>query len=596
MSSAINTILTATNMGCRRRPPRSENLASLAPVATDDEADSGNRSCKKSRYELELAQSPDRSSDREKRRLQRHVSSPSVDSILWKRTGHADAEEIRQRESFAQAVDGSRWWQNGWSPEPASGMAEQGNELARRKRASSLPSLAGSCVSARSGRVFLPSSGLRQESGAGASFGERFARSREAIQRKRSMQQAGIRSDHMVVVDEDCMDGESGFFPAAKRPRVAGAAVGQHGHFGEQGGGVWGKKAHAVLQDARRTRDTGNKNRSHRFLFLGDYVDRGMRSIDVVCLLYALALLPPQHAHTSAGGAHEQVIRQKIPTRAAFDDHSAPLSVLASSPRPRTELLPAPLVSLLRGNHECPCINRVYGFYDECKRRYSVRLWKCFVDSFNMLPVAAVVNDKIICMHGGLSPELQHLDDIRAISRPTAVPSEGLLCDLLWSDPDDEVLGWAANDRGISHVFGADVVDEILMRLNGEWVEEAGEWALQGGEEEDEQKGTTPPTAKVLEIEDVEMAVAPNQSPTSARAAAPRAARPRSNAVLPNIELIVRAHQVVQDGYEFFANRKLVTLFSAPNYCGEFDNAAAVLSVSNTLRCRLHVVKAKNVE
>ena len=103
---------------------------------------------------------------------------------------------------------------------------------------------------------------------------------------------------------------------------------------------------------------------------------------------------------------------------------------------------------LLRGNHECASINRIYGFYDECKRRYSIKLWKTFTDCFNCLPVAAVVDEKILCMHGGLSPDLQQLSQIQRIMRPTDVPDQGLLCDLLWSDPDKDVQGWGENDRG----------------------------------------------------------------------------------------------------------------------------------------------------
>lgn len=122
---------------------------------------------------------------------------------------------------------------------------------------------------------------------------------------------------------------------------------------------------------------------------------------------------------------------------------------------------------LLRGNHECPSINRIYGFYDECKRRYNVRLWKAFTDCFNCLPVAALVDDKILCMHGGLSPDLTNLDQIRAIRRPTDVPEQGLLCDLLWSDPSKNVMGWGENsERGVSYTFGSDKVAESLRKLD----------------------------------------------------------------------------------------------------------------------------------
>lgn len=139
---------------------------------------------------------------------------------------------------------------------------------------------------------------------------------------------------------------------------------------------------------------------------------------------------------------------------------------------------------LLRGNHECAAINRIYGFYDEVKRRYNVKLWKSFTDCFNCLPIAAIVDEKIFCCHGGLSPDLHSFEQIRRIARPTDVPDTGrnkyrqyeilskyklmsdlgLLCDLLWSDPDKDTSEWGENDRGVSFTFGADVVTRFLTR------------------------------------------------------------------------------------------------------------------------------------
>ena len=140
---------------------------------------------------------------------------------------------------------------------------------------------------------------------------------------------------------------------------------------------------------------------------------------------------------------------------------------------------------ILRGNHECASINRIYGFYDECnilfivllisflpysqplfagKRRYNIKLWKTFTDCFNCLPVAAIVDEKIFCMHGGLSPELQNMEQIKRIMRPTDIPDTGLLCDLLWADPDKDIVGWGENDRGVSFTFGEDVVAQFLRR------------------------------------------------------------------------------------------------------------------------------------
>ena len=98
-----------------------------------------------------------------------------------------------------------------------------------------------------------------------------------------------------------------------------------------------------------------------------DYVDRGKNGLECICLLLAYKIKYPENFF------------------------------------------------LLRGNHECASINRIYGFYDECKRRYSIKLWKTFTDCFNCLPVAAVVDEKILCMHGGLSPDLQ---------QPPPVPQE----------------------------------------------------------------------------------------------------------------------------------------------------------------------------
>ena len=154
---------------------------------------------------------------------------------------------------------------------------------------------------------------------------------------------------------------------------------------------------------------------------------------------------------------------------------------------------------LLRGDHESAGINRIYGFYDECKRRYSIKLWKVFSDVFNCLPVSALVEEKILCMHGGLSPELTELQQIAKIKRPTDVPDIGIMCDLLWSDPDTGVTGYADNDRGVSFTFGADVVENFLTTHD--------------------------------------------------------------------LDLIVRAHQVVEDGYEFFAVLVLVAEMLLDLHC-----------------------------
>ena len=125
------------------------------------------------------------------------------------------------------------------------------------------------------------------------------------------------------------------------------------------------------------------------YLFLGDYVDRGKQSIETISLLFAYKIKYPENFF------------------------------------------------LLRGNHECSSVNRIYGFFDECKRRYNIKIWKNFIDCFNCLPIAAVIDDSIFCCHGGLSPELIFVNQIKNIIRPTDVPEYGMLCDILWSDPSE---------------------------------------------------------------------------------------------------------------------------------------------------------------
>ncbi|KAL4002913.1 Serine/threonine-protein phosphatase PP1 isozyme 2 [Acanthocheilonema viteae] len=233
---------------------------------------------------------------------------------------------------------------------------------------------------------------------------------------------------------------------------------------------------HGQYSDMLRIFDKCGFPPEANYLFLGDYVDRGKQSIETVCLLFCFKIKYPENFF------------------------------------------------LLRGNHECARINRVYGFYEEVNRRYrSVRLWEVFQDTFNYLPYAACIAGKILCMHGGLSPKLTDFDSLRNIERPSDPQPPSMELDILWSDPDESVQGWQPNSRGISFVFGVDVLTEVCEKLN--------------------------------------------------------------------IDLVARAHQVVQDGYEFFGNRRLVTIFSAPHYCGEFDNAAAAMSVAEDLSCSFHVFK-----
>eukprot|EP01010_Urceolus_cornutus_P005360 NODE_925_length_1228_cov_267.471586_g704_i0.p1 GENE.NODE_925_length_1228_cov_267.471586_g704_i0~~NODE_925_length_1228_cov_267.471586_g704_i0.p1 ORF type:complete len:325 (+),score=69.23 NODE_925_length_1228_cov_267.471586_g704_i0:62-976(+) len=232
---------------------------------------------------------------------------------------------------------------------------------------------------------------------------------------------------------------------------------------------------HGQYYDLLRLFEYGGFPPEANYLFLGDYVDRGKQSLETICLVLSFKIKYPENFF------------------------------------------------ILRGNHECASINRIYGFYDECKRRYNIRLWKTFTDTFNCMPVAAIIDEKIFTMHGGISPELQSMDQIRKIMRPTDVPDSGLICDLLWSDPEEGISGWGENDRGVSFTFGADIVEKFLRKHD--------------------------------------------------------------------LDLLCRAHQVVEDGYQFFAKRQLITIFSAPNYCGEFDNSGAMMSVDESLMCSFQILK-----
>jgi len=171
---------------------------------------------------------------------------------------------------------------------------------------------------------------------------------------------------------------------------------------------------HGQYQDLLRLLDVCQFPPYTNYLFLGDYVDRGGQSIETICLMFAYKILYPENFF------------------------------------------------MLRGNHECAYINREFGFYDECVECYDANLWKMFCDVFNCLPVAAIIDDKIFCVHGGISPTLASLDEIRGIERPLEIPEEGLLCDLLWADPSADVELWAVNGRGTSYTFGSNALKKFL--------------------------------------------------------------------------------------------------------------------------------------
>ena len=107
-----------------------------------------------------------------------------------------------------------------------------------------------------------------------------------------------------------------------------------------------------------------------------------------------------------------------------------------------------------------------YGFYDECLRKYgTVNVWKMFTDLFDFLPLTALIENRVFCLHGGLSPFVDTLDSVRTLDRFQEVPHEGPMCDLLWSDPDDR-CGWGISPRGAGYTFGQDM-SEQFNRANG---------------------------------------------------------------------------------------------------------------------------------
>lgn len=219
----------------------------------------------------------------------------------------------------------------------------------------------------------------------------------------------------------------------------------------------------------------------NKLLFMGDYVDRGNNSVEVCALLFAMKLLFPDS------------------------------------------------VQLLRGNHECPEVNTNYGLLEECKSRFgkdSDMVFKHINEVLCCLPLAAIINKKIFCVHGGISPLMKSITEIEKINRFGTIPDTGLLCDLMWSDPANTTDNWGMNGRGISCTYNHNAVMEFL-RYN-------------------------------------------------------------------KLQLICRAHQLVSDGYKFFANNKLVTVFSAPNYCGNCGNDGAVMKINANLECSFIIIKPTN--
>lgn len=118
-------------------------------------------------------------------------------------------------------------------------------------------------------------------------------------------------------------------------------------------------------------------------------------------------------------------------------------------------------VTLVRGNHESRQITQVYGFYEECQQKYgNASVWKACCQVFDFLTLAAIIDGKVLCVHGGLSPEIRTLDQIRVVARAQEIPHEGAFCDLVWSDPED-IDTWSISPRGAGWLFGEKVAMEV---------------------------------------------------------------------------------------------------------------------------------------
>ena len=224
---------------------------------------------------------------------------------------------------------------------------------------------------------------------------------------------------------------------------------------------------HGQFYDLKKLFEEGGEIPERRYIFMGDFVDRGYNSVETFEFLMALKVKFPAH------------------------------------------------ITLLRGNHESRQITTVYGFYDEIIRKYgNANPWKYCTEVFDYLGIAALIEGKVLCIHGGLSPDIRTIDQIRLIDRKVEVPHEGPFCDLMWSDPED-IETWAMSPRGAGWLFGTKVTNEF------------------------------------------------NQ--------------------LNDLQLICRAHQLVQEGFKYWFNKALVTVWSAPNYCYRCNNSAAILMLDEEL-------------
>ena len=229
---------------------------------------------------------------------------------------------------------------------------------------------------------------------------------------------------------------------------------------------------HGQFHDLLQLFETGGEVPTTSYIFMGDFVDRGHNSLETLTLLLLLKSRWPKH------------------------------------------------MTLLRGNHETRQVTTVYGFWDECIRKYgNPSVWRCCTEVFDCMTVSALVDNKTLCVHGGLSPHIQVIDQILTISRKQEIPNEGEFCDIVWSDPTDEVEFWSVSPRGAGWLFGA-LATKRFLHTN-------------------------------------------------------------------NLDLVSRAHQLVQQGHKYQFDESVVTVWSAPNYCYRCGNEATILTIHEDVCCYL---------